>query len=66
MSDEIAKAMASTNAPRVRASAFLTMFFIFEKASLPLSVLSRHISWMTPKGPRMARECLPVEMALEE
>jgi hypothetical protein len=27
---------------------------ISENASLPLSVSSRHISWMTPKGPRMA------------
>jgi hypothetical protein len=38
----------------------------FRERPLPLCVSFRHVSWMTPMGPRMARECLPLEMALEE
>jgi hypothetical protein len=34
----------------VRAAAFLTMFLIFEKASLPLCVTSSYISCMTSVG----------------
>src|SRR5215217_8013062 len=49
------------SASRVRASALRNSALIFENASLPLSVLSRHISWMTPAGPRMARERLPLD-----
>src|SRR5215218_448328 len=42
--------MASTSAPRTRAPSLRTSCFILLKASLPLSVSSGHISWMTPKG----------------
>jgi hypothetical protein len=33
----------------VRAAIFLSRCLIFERASLPLSVLSGRISWMTPR-----------------
>ena len=49
MTAEIASPIAPTRASLVLASAFRKMPLIFEKASLPLSVSSRHISWMTPK-----------------
>jgi hypothetical protein len=42
--------MASSSVSRVLASALRTIPLIFEKASLPLSVLSRHKCWMKPKG----------------
>ena len=48
--------IAPTSASRLLASSLRRMPLTLEKASLPLSVLSRHISWMTPAGPRMARE----------
>jgi hypothetical protein len=51
---EIALPMAPTSASRLLARALLKLAFTFENASLPLSVLSRHICWMTPAGPRMA------------
>jgi hypothetical protein len=57
---------ALSKASRVLAHALRTISLIFEKASLPLCVSCRRIFWMTPAGPGMAREGLPLEMALEE